>query len=236
MPKQVHTYAFGDIFFKLDGLRLERHGAALPITRQSAEVLKYLVDNRDRVVTRTELIETFWSSAPIGADDRLNTCIRRIRNIIDEADVAQSTIKTRPRIGYQFVAKVITNPTKHAGALDYVRSLRVFPPMKLAGVAGASVMVLGGVLSYSAITSQPEADVVFSRDGYELQKFGALQSNCQFENDSQVGECSIFGEGYVRFLLNGREIMQTDIAPGAVLTSSLKEGVGAIQFRLAKPS
>lgn len=104
-------YRFGN--FELDSERreLSRNGEDVRIADQSLDVLIYLLENRDRMVTRDELIEHFWHAAPHGADDRLNSCVCRIRNALGDNHGATQFIETRARVGYRFIGVVKQDKT-----------------------------------------------------------------------------------------------------------------------------
>ncbi|AHE55404.1 winged helix-turn-helix domain-containing protein [Sphingomonas sanxanigenens] len=92
--------------FRLDpaALQIFRDDVPLDAAPQVVEVLAYLINSRDRIVGRQELLDRFWPRAGTGGDAALNTCIRRIRTLLgDDAD-APRFIQTRPRSGYRFIA------------------------------------------------------------------------------------------------------------------------------------
>src|SRR5262249_28331937 len=67
------------------------------------EVLRYLVENADRVVTKEELIKAIWPNV-IVTDEALTHCISEVRQAV--GDSGQTIIATVPRRGYRFVATV----------------------------------------------------------------------------------------------------------------------------------
>src|SRR5215475_8543351 len=67
------------------------------------EVLRYLIENADRVVTKEELIKAIWPNV-IVTDEALTHCVSEARQAI--GDGGQTIIKTVPRRGYRFVAAV----------------------------------------------------------------------------------------------------------------------------------
>jgi adenylate cyclase len=71
---------------------------------KSFEVLRYLVENADRVVTKDELIKAIWPNV-IVTDDALMHCVSEARQAI--ADSRQTLIATVPRRGYRFAAPVL---------------------------------------------------------------------------------------------------------------------------------
>jgi DNA-binding winged helix-turn-helix (wHTH) protein/TolB-like protein len=107
--------------FDLDpaSLRICRDGTALDAAPQTVEVLVFLIENRERTVGRSELLDRFWPRSGTGGDAALNTCIRRIRSLLgDDADTPRF-IQTRPRSGYRFIGAIHADapevrPTKPA--------------------------------------------------------------------------------------------------------------------------
>src|SRR5262249_36903828 len=73
------------------------------------EVLCHLVENANRLVTKEELIETFWPNVMV-TDESLVQCISEVRLAIGDRE--QVIIKTVPRRGYRFaatVSRMVTN-------------------------------------------------------------------------------------------------------------------------------
>ena len=86
---------------------------------KSFDVLRYLVENADRVVTREELIKAVWTEV-IVTDDSLTQCVTDARHAL--GDDRQTIIKTVPRRGYRFAAPV-SRPAAD-GALGPLSALR----------------------------------------------------------------------------------------------------------------
>ena len=91
--------------YTLDGTRgsLRVADRDIELRRKSFEVLTFLVENADRLVTKEELIQAVWPDV-IVTDDVLIHCVSEIRNAI--GDEQQALVKTVPRRGYRFVAPV----------------------------------------------------------------------------------------------------------------------------------
>jgi len=98
-------YQFGDC--ELDSARFELHrgGRAEPVEPQVFELLLYLIQNRDRVVTRAELNQAVWNGR-IVTDSALNSRIKAARSAIGDDGKTQSRIRTVQRTGYRFVGTV----------------------------------------------------------------------------------------------------------------------------------
>ena len=93
--------------FVLDCDRRElRQGAALvPVEPKVFDFLEYLIRNRERVVSREELIATVWQGRFI-SDSALATCISEARSSVADRGGLQRLIKTLPRKGLRFIGTV----------------------------------------------------------------------------------------------------------------------------------
>jgi len=70
---------------------------------KSFEVLRYLVENAGRLVTKEELIKAVWPNV-IATEESLAHCVSEVRSAI--GDGQHSIIKTVPSRGYRFAALV----------------------------------------------------------------------------------------------------------------------------------
>ena len=70
---------------------------------KSFEVLRYLVENAGRLVSKDELIGRIWPNVIVN-DDSLARCVSDVRQAF--RDETQRIIKTVPRRGYLFTAPV----------------------------------------------------------------------------------------------------------------------------------
>src|SRR5262249_50020103 len=68
------------------------------------ELLRYLLENPDRLVTKEELLKAIWPNVTV-TDQALAHCVSEVREAIGDGD--QAIIKTIPRRGYRFVAPVV---------------------------------------------------------------------------------------------------------------------------------
>lgn len=103
--------------FRLDpaALHIFRGERRLEASPQVVEVLAYLVTHRGRTVTRQELLDRFWPRAGTGGDAALNTCIRRIRGLLEDDSDTPRYIQTRPRAGYRFIGSLAADAVTAPG-------------------------------------------------------------------------------------------------------------------------
>lgn len=93
---------FGDCQLDRDRYELRRLGELVPVQPLVMEVLVYLIDHRDRVVTRDELIDQVWEGRAV-SDSALTRCIKEARKAIGDEGSQQAWIKTVHGRGYRFV-------------------------------------------------------------------------------------------------------------------------------------
>jgi DNA-binding winged helix-turn-helix (wHTH) protein/tetratricopeptide (TPR) repeat protein len=98
-------YRFGDC--ELDDRRYElrRDGVLCHLEPQVFEVLVYLVRNRDRVVTRSELLDEIWGSRFV-TDSALASRVKAARRAVGDNGREQRMIRTVHGRGYRFLAPV----------------------------------------------------------------------------------------------------------------------------------
>ncbi|MEN8144788.1 MAG: winged helix-turn-helix domain-containing protein [Gemmatimonadota bacterium] len=104
-------YRFGP--FDLDGRRLAlyRDGRTANLAAQPVRVLRYLMERPGRLVTRDELQQEIWGREVVGFDDRLNTCIAKIRLTLGDTAGRPTYVETIRGRGYSFIAtpEVVTS-------------------------------------------------------------------------------------------------------------------------------
>jgi TolB-like protein len=93
--------------YALDTDRRELHRATDPIvvTPQVFDLLDYLIRNRERVVSKDDLINAVWNGR-IVSDAALTTRLNAARSAIGDTGEKQRLIKTLPRKGFRFVGAV----------------------------------------------------------------------------------------------------------------------------------
>src|SRR5215472_17636924 len=101
--KHPTNYHFADFILEPGRAALLRAGEEIKLRPKVFDALRYLLENRGRVVPKEELIENLWPEAFV-TDDSLVQCMVELRRALD--DRAQEILKTVPRRGYIFAAPV----------------------------------------------------------------------------------------------------------------------------------
>jgi DNA-binding winged helix-turn-helix (wHTH) protein len=78
---------------------------AIGLNRKSFDVLLFLVDHRDRVVSKDELLETLWAGQFV-EESNLTQQIFLLRKALSRHDSGRKIIETVPGRGYRFTALV----------------------------------------------------------------------------------------------------------------------------------
>ena len=99
-------YRFAEFTIDLERASLTRDGREVKLRPRVYDALRFLVENRGRLVRKEELIRSLWPDAFV-TDDSLVQCMVELRRAL--GDRAQEILKTVPRRGYLFEASV--NPT-----------------------------------------------------------------------------------------------------------------------------
>lgn len=98
-------YRFAQFALDTQRYELRRDGADVAVEPQVFEVLHHLIRNRDRVVSKDDLIDAVWHGR-IVSDASLSSRIKSARDAVGDNGEAQAIIRTVPRRGFRFVAPV----------------------------------------------------------------------------------------------------------------------------------
>jgi TolB-like protein len=111
-------YHFEDCVLDTDQRELHRAARLVPVAPQVFDLLAYLIGNRERVVSKDDLIGAIWQGR-IVSDAALTTRLNVVRTAIGDSGEEQRLIKTLPRKGFRFIAVVREDSASpNAGATD----------------------------------------------------------------------------------------------------------------------
>ncbi len=98
-------YLFEEYAFDTDRRELHRGADVVSVAPQVFDLLDYLIRNRERVVSKDDLIDAIWNGR-IVSDAALTTRLNAARTAIADSGEEQRLIKTLPRKGFRFVGTV----------------------------------------------------------------------------------------------------------------------------------
>src|SRR5215470_16325493 len=132
---------------------------------KALEVLRYLVENADRLVTKEELIKAVWPNVTV-TEEVLTHCVSEVRQAI--GDSGQTIIATVPRRGYRFAAPVSRVAASAAGSSP--------SPLVEEGRGGGSGRLAAAVPPGSTPTPDPSpAEPRYSEGSATQQSDGSRQ-------------------------------------------------------------
>ena len=98
-------YLFENYAFDTDRRELRRGAELVTIPPQVFDLLDYLIRNRERVVSKDDLIDAIWKGR-IVSETALTTRLNAARTAVGDSGEEQRLIKTLPRKGFRFVGTV----------------------------------------------------------------------------------------------------------------------------------
>ena len=98
-------YLFADLALDTDRRELRRGADLIPVEPQVFDLLEYLIRNRERVVSKDDLVAAIWHGR-IVSESALATRINAARSAIGDSGDQQRLIKTLPRKGIRFIGTV----------------------------------------------------------------------------------------------------------------------------------
>jgi DNA-binding winged helix-turn-helix (wHTH) protein/tetratricopeptide (TPR) repeat protein len=94
--------------------RLEWEHAPITLSRKTFDLLLLLIEHRDRVVSKDELMQALWSGQFV-EESNLTQHIFLLRKALSKHDSGTKIIETVPGRGYRFAASVVTLPKAEQG-------------------------------------------------------------------------------------------------------------------------
>lgn len=98
-------YRFGEHTFDPMAMRLLYKGIELDVPRRARICLSYLIEVRERVVKRDELIRKVWGRDNV-SDHQLAQVVRAARNVLGDNGNSQCMIRTVLGVGYHWAAEI----------------------------------------------------------------------------------------------------------------------------------
>ncbi|MFN3215475.1 MAG: ATP-binding protein [Acidimicrobiales bacterium] len=178
---------FGVYALDVGGRELLRDEVPVHLEPQAFDLLVHLVDQRERVVHKHELLDGVWGHRFV-SESALTTRIKEIRKAVGDDGTSQHTIRNVRGVGYRFVA-----PVDEPGAVDRetARPPEAGPPLRLIGRSdlldeiaalvqpGCTVTLLGpGGVGKSLLAREVARRLADARpDGMHLIELAAISSS-----------------------------------------------------------
>jgi len=99
---QIKEYVFSALSVNLDRREVFLKGIKIDLTPREFELLVYMIQNANKVVTRENLLETLWGYDYYGDNKIVNVTVARLREKIEEDPTNPRYIITHRGVGYMF--------------------------------------------------------------------------------------------------------------------------------------
>jgi len=103
-PQPMELYTFGDKSLHFDVLELRVRDQVFPLTLMEANVLRYLVRNEGKPVSRKAMLENVWGLREDTDTRAIDNFIVRLRRYIEDDPTHPRHLLTVRGLGYRFVS------------------------------------------------------------------------------------------------------------------------------------
>jgi DNA-binding winged helix-turn-helix (wHTH) protein len=98
-------YRFNNVEIDLDSFELRRDGRVIPVRKTTFDVLCYLIEHRNRVITKKELLDKVWTDTNV-AESAVAWYISNLRKALGQQRGDRTPVETVHGRGYQFKSDV----------------------------------------------------------------------------------------------------------------------------------
>lgn len=144
-------YVFGDVRVDLGRLCALRGDSPIPLEPKAFDVLRYLIEHRDRVVTKDELLDAVWAGTFV-TPNALTRAVAHLRRALGDDVHDAKFIETISKRGYRFIADVtvVSSGAADAAAMVSPSPVSVPPPVPAPRWSGARLSVVAIALAIIA--------------------------------------------------------------------------------------
>lgn len=124
---QDGCYRFDDLVVDCRNFRVLKQDAPKPLTPRAFDVLRYLIEQRGRVVERQELFDQIWQESFV-TDAALAREIKEIRRALGDDAAAPRYVETVHKRGYRFIAELQAAEAEPPPAAESAAPHAAIPP------------------------------------------------------------------------------------------------------------
>lgn len=101
-PRGLRLLTVGGVSLNLDGLHATVAGRTVPLAMREFDVLKLLMEQAGKVLTRREILDECWGAGYPDHNKTLETHVVRLRHKLSAAASGATPIRTVRGVGYVF--------------------------------------------------------------------------------------------------------------------------------------
>jgi DNA-binding response OmpR family regulator len=102
-PPPLEQFAFGDVLVDFAKMQLKRAGQSIAMTAQEFKILKFFVQNPERVLSRPELLNEVWGYQNYPSTRTVDNHILKLRQKLEKDPTNPTHFRTVHGMGYKFV-------------------------------------------------------------------------------------------------------------------------------------
>lgn len=159
-------YQFADCLLDLDRRELTRGTQTVAVGPQVFDLLAYLVENHERVVSKDGLLDAVWNGR-IVSDSTLTSHINAVRKAIGDNGADQRLVRTVARKGFRFVGDI-----RQVGLPEVSREAPIMPQIATPATNVTAHKPSIAVMPFQNLSGDPEQD--YFADGVAEEIITAL--------------------------------------------------------------
>jgi DNA-binding winged helix-turn-helix (wHTH) protein len=199
--------------FDIATFRLFQAGTPLSLEPKALHLLRFMLDNRNRLIRKHELLDAVWPEANVG-ETALTRAIALLRKAFDDDSKVPQFIETVPTLGYRFIAHVVrldqpvANEQANAPEAEFGSEMRPGTShvrrLWWAGAVGLAIAAAG--LDYSISHRKPP---LTGQDTIILGDFTNSTGDTVFDGTLRQGVATQLEQSPFLSLVSDRRIQQT---------------------------
>jgi DNA-binding response OmpR family regulator len=99
----TETFAFSDVKVDFTKMEVQKDGKSVQLTSQEFKVLKYMIQNAERVLSREEMLNTVWGYQNYPSTRTVDNHILKLRQKLEKDPANPLHFRTMHSAGYKFV-------------------------------------------------------------------------------------------------------------------------------------
>ena len=105
-PAQAERVEIDRFSFDFGRMEFQRDGQPVELSKTEQKLLRLLVENRGRTLTRAQLVDRIWTDGAAYVDENaLSVTVKRLRDKLEETPSKPRFLKTVYGVGYTWVVK-----------------------------------------------------------------------------------------------------------------------------------